>query len=237
MGMGFSIKAATLTSLASLAASGAAAAQQPEPPAVTAPAAPPGTGPLQGSLDTPDLGPSCAPPKLFKATIRNVSPGLAAADRAAQPRQLWRLGDKFLRSEESPDPVRGDLPIVIISEPDIWTINRATRQGRHAIDPGPTLNVRAPILPPVPGLPAPMRGLEFGCEPVFVATYAPQQQRNAPLMISYVFRGQPRLVIRYDEYRHGLTERAGMFEPPKNIKITEAGMEPPPTPWGPSRLD
>jgi hypothetical protein len=233
---------------------------QPLPPQASPPAG--GTGPLQGSLDTPGLT-ACAPPQLFKTTIRNTSPGLAAADRAAQPRQMWRQGDKFLRSEESPDPVRGDLTIVIIAEPDIWTYNLANRQGRHATDPGPELVVRAPILPPVPGMPAPLRSLEFGCEPVFVATFAPQSRqtvpwgnteasvhavtmgehqvailmdtrRNAPLMLSYIFRGQPRVVIRYDEYRHGLPERPQLFQPPKNIKMQEAGQEPAPRPLGPS---
>jgi hypothetical protein len=257
--------------VAGLAASWATAAAAQAPPALDVPpvqplqpvqpATPPAAGPLQGSLDTPSLG-VCAPPQLFKATIRNTSPGLAAADRAAQPRQLWRQGDKYLRSEESPDPLRGDMTIIIIAEPDIWTYNQATRQGRHATDPGPELMVRAPILPPVPGLPAPLQGLEFGCEPVFVATYAPQQRqlvpwgssqaavhtatmgehqvailmdtrRNAPLMLSYLFRGQARVVIRYDEYRHGLPERPQLFQPPKGVKMQEAGQEAAPRPLGP----
>lgn len=225
------------------------------------PLPPAGSGPLQGSLDVPGVG-VCAPPQLFKTTIRNTSPGLAAADRAAQPRQMWRQGDRYLRSEESPDPARGDLTIVIIAEPDIWTYNQATRQGRHAIDPGPQLIVRAPILPPAPGLPAPLRSLEFGCEPVFVATYAPQSRqmvpwgstqasvhtatmgehqvailmdtrRNAPLMLSYLYQGQARVVIRYDEYRHGLPDRPQLFQPPKGIKMQEAGQEAAPRPLGP----
>lgn len=244
----------------SCAASGAAAQQPTQAPLPAAP--PPGAGPLQGSLDSPSLaGGGCAPLQMFKATIRNISPGIAAADRAAQPRQLWRQGDRFLRSEESPDPVRGDLTVVIIAEPNIWAYNQATRQGRHTVDPGPSLVVKAPILPALPGMPDPMRNLEFGCEAVFVATYAPQQQRlvpwgasqaalhavtmgehtvavlmdtkrNAPLMLSYLRRGQPGLVIRYDEYRHGLPDRPALFQPPKNIKITEAGTEAAPSPLG-----
>lgn len=235
---------------------------QPLPPQPAEPGAAEGTGPLEGSLDTPGLT-GCAPPQLFKATIRNTSPGLAAADRGAQPRQLWRLGDRFLRSEESPDPLRGDMTVVIIAEPDIWTYNQATRQGRHATDPGPQLVVRAPILPPVPGLPAPLQSLEYGCEALFVTAYAPQQRqlvpwgagqaavhtatmgehqvailmdtrRNAPLMLSYLYRGQPRVVIRYDEYRHGLQARPQLFQPPAGVKMQEAGREAAPRPPGPS---
>jgi hypothetical protein len=237
---------------------GGASAQTPATPAPGAPAA---AGPLQGSFNTPAAG--CAPVQLFKATVRNVSPGLAAADRAAQPRQLWRLGDTFLRSEESPDPVRGDLAVIIVAEPDIWVYNPATRQGRHSVDPGPELKVKAPVLPPTPDLPAAFRSLEYGCEPAFVAAYAPQPQRivpwggsqaalhtvtmgdhtvavlmdvrrNTPLMLSYLRGGQPVMVMRYDEYRNDLPNRPTLFQPPKNIRITEAGRQAPPSPLSPS---
>lgn len=35
-------------------------------------------------------------------TVRNITPGIAASDPRAQPKRLWRLGAKFLRSLESP---------------------------------------------------------------------------------------------------------------------------------------
>jgi hypothetical protein len=192
-------------------------------------------------------------------TIRNISPGVAAAARAAQPRKLWRKGATYLRSEDDPDPVRGDQTVVIISEPDIWTINLATRTGTHASDPGPELNVRAPILPPVATLPAPLRALEFGCEPQWVAAYAPQEagqvnwgsspailhtlvvgehsiamlmekRRNIPILVSYLRQGRPVMVIRYDLYRTDLPDRPELFAPGANIKITERPPTPPPSP-------
>ena len=47
--------------------------------------------PLPGIQPVPQAeAGGCAPPKLFRATIRNITPGLQAGDRRAQPRQLWR---------------------------------------------------------------------------------------------------------------------------------------------------
>ncbi len=193
---------------------------------------------------------SCAPPTLVRMTVRNVTPTLSAAAPAAQPRTLYRLGKAYLRSEEPPDPTRGGLsPLVIVAEPDIWTINLSDRTGRHAVDPGPVLEVRAPILPQGSDLPPIFRSLEFGCEAQFVAAHAPQAQRTipwgstragmhlvtagehtlafvmdarrtSPMMISYTRGGRPLFAIRYDAYRADLKERPELFVLPKNVKIT-----------------
>lgn len=223
--------------LAALATSAAAQAQAQVP-------APP------RQLDAAAAG-RCMPQMLFRATIRNVSPGLQAFDKQAQPRTIYRQGTTFLRVEEQPDPQRGDQILVIVAEPDLWTLNLATRQGRHAVDPGPVLEVKAPILPPSLDMPEPFKALEYGCEAAFVAQFAPRQQRvvpwgatvavlygvtienqgvailmdqkrNEPLMISYMRDGKPVYVIRYDEYRQGLPEKPALFAPPKSYKITEA---------------
>lgn len=211
----------------------------------------------QPSLDTPALalpapGPpvdACAPPQLFRAVIRNISPGVPAAARAAQPRVLYRKGAIFMRSEEEVDPVSGDQMVVIVAEPDVWMINLADRTGRHTLDPGPELVVRAPILPPGQ-VPPQLLKLEFGCEPEFIAEFAPEpervlpwgsekaalhrvsvgehsvallmlERRNRPLMVSYLRQGRPVVVYRYDDYRHGLPDRPQLFAPDRNIRITK----------------
>ncbi|MDZ4370292.1 MAG: hypothetical protein U1C74_02575 [Phenylobacterium sp.] len=229
------------------------------------PAAEPFGSAEEGEADPPILPlgtlltESCAPEKLFRTTVRNISPGLAAAARAAQPRQMWRQGRLYFRSEEQPDPVRGDQAVVIVSEPDIWMVNLATREARHSVDPGPEFVVRAPILPPAPELPAIFRGLEFGCELEFVARYAPKAERTVPwgaaqatlhtvtsgehviavlmdmrrerpLLLSYQRAGRPVMVLRYDDYRQGLPDRPDLFAPAKNHKIVPAGEGPPPRP-------
>jgi hypothetical protein len=199
----------------------------------------------------------CAPVQLTHIVTRNISPGLQASDRRAQPRELWRQGAFFLRSLETVDPTTGARPLVIVSEPDVWMIDLASRTGQHRTDPGPELEVRAPVLPPA-GTPPVMLALEFGCEAEWVAAYAPReervvpwggaraalhslvqgehavailmdQRRNTPLMVSYLRGGRPVQVIRYDDYRNDLGDRPQMFELPPNLKITEAGpIQPPP---------
>ncbi|PZQ55961.1 MAG: hypothetical protein DI570_21525 [Phenylobacterium zucineum] len=235
---------------------GAAAAQQlalpPIQPLPPVQPLPPGGAAAPGA---PSTG-LCMLDTLFRGTIRNISPGLAAADRAAQPRSLWRFGSTFLRSEEQPDPVRGNQMLTIVAEPDIWAINLTTGVGQHSVDPGPDFTVHAPILPPAPDLPPPLRTLEYGCEPEFVKQYAPQpqqlvkwgpiqatlhaavfgdhavivlmdQRRVEPIMVSYMRQGRPVYVVRYDEWRRGLPNRPEMFVPPKNARITEAPAVPP----------
>lgn len=212
-------------------------------------------GDIQGSFGPPPAGQAaagCAPAGLVRMIIRNVTPSLSAAAPQAQPRTLYRLGKAYLRSEEPPDPTRGGLsPLIIVSEPDVWTINQSDRTGRHSIDPGPVLEVRAPILPPDASLPPVFRSLEFGCEAEFVAAHAPQAQqtipwgptkagmhvltsgehvlafvmdarRSSPMMISYSRGGRPLFAIRYDAYRAGVEGREDLFSLPKNVRITEA---------------
>ncbi|MEW5686009.1 MAG: hypothetical protein AB1942_13900 [Pseudomonadota bacterium] len=227
---------------------------QPFPPAQPLP---PGGAPGQSApaAGAPSAG-LCNLDTLFRTTIRNISPGLAAADRAAQPRSLWRFGSTFLRSEEQPDPVRGNQMLTIVAEPDIWAVNLTTGVGQHSIDPGPDFTVHAPILPPAPDLPPPLRALEYGCEPEFVKQFAPQpqqlvkwgaiqaslhaavfgehavivlmdQRRGEPIMVSYMRQGRPVYVVRYDDWRRGLPNRPEMFVPPKNARITEAPVQAP----------
>ena len=206
----------------------------------------------------PAIAQGCAPERMVRMTIRNISPGLAAADPRAQPRMIWRQGAKLLRSEESPDLAQGgSAMLVVISEPDVWTINLANRRGAHALDPGPVLEVQAPILPVSPDLPPIFRTLEFGCEAAFVAAHAPQparslpwgkisvaahmvtvgdhsiaflmdSRRSAPVLISYARAGAPVFAIRYDAWRADLPEQPDLFLPPKNVQITEAVGQPGP---------
>jgi hypothetical protein len=203
--------------------------------------------------------------------VRNVTPGLQAADPRAQPKRLWRKGGRFLRSLEQPvvsqqlqDPKApmARQALVIISEPDVWIIDQASREGRHTLDKGPVLEVRAPIL--LPGsAPPEFMSLEYGCEAEFVTVRAPMAQRTVrwggidagihtytvgaaslailmddrtgePLLITYVNEGRPLYIVRYDEYRQGLPDQPELFRPPADIKIVEAEG---PNPLGSRPLD
>lgn len=246
---------AGLTALAVMSAS-ATRAQPPAPTGAQIPSPPAAGSSAAGEPAVIPLDPNrCAPAQLFRAVVRNVTPGLMAADRAAAPRTMYRLGDRFMRTEEEPDTQSGDQTIVIVAEPDLYVLNPARRQARHGRDPGPDLVVKAPILPPTFDLPEAFKGLEFGCEPDWVARNAPQpqrmanwggamaafhqatigehtivvlmdQRRNEPLVVSYARQGKPVLVIRYQDYRTGLPERPRLFDAPKGYKITEAKGQP-----------
>lgn len=198
----------------------------------------------------------CAPEKMVALTIRNVSPGLAAAHPAAQGRTFYRQGSIFLRSEDQPDMTNGGQMVVIIAEPEVWQINMAVRAGRHARDPGPDFVAHAPILPVGPELPATFRTLEFGCEWEFLTRYGqkdPRQlawgataatlytvtegpnalavlmdePRKAPLMLTYARGGRPVFALRYESYRRDLPMRPELFTPGPGIKIIDTGPDAP----------
>lgn len=148
-----------------------------------------GTAQAQSLPPKPDVAtevPPCRPRSLMSMTVRNITPGLQAADPRAQPRRLWRLGAKYLRSLEQPvisetlqDPKApmARQSLMVVAEPDVWIIDTASRQARHSLDKGPVFEVRAPILP-LGDTPAQFRSLEYGCEAEFVAVRAPIAQRT-----------------------------------------------------------
>jgi hypothetical protein len=208
--------------------------------------------------------PPCQPRSLVSMTVRVVTPGLQAADPRAQPKRLWRKGGRFLRSLDQPvisqalqDPKARSAPqaLAIIAEPDIWMIDQASREGRHTVDKGPVLEVRAPILP-VGGAPSQFMALEYGCEAEFVAVRAPaargtvrwgdvdaaihtysigadsvallmDDRAGKPLMITYVRENRPIYIVRYDSYETGLPDQPELFRPPGGVTITEAAAAPP----------
>jgi hypothetical protein len=232
--------------LSILALATAPPAAQPSPPTLQLP--PEQAGPPVMPLDA---GGGCAPEKLVRLVVRNISPGLAAGDPRAQPRVMYRRGGQFLRTEDQPDPNHnGAKAVYIIAEPDVWAIDLSTRTGRHNVDPGPDFGVHAPILPLVADLPPAFRALEFGCEAAFVTANAPQAQRSVPwgettaalhtvtvgdqtlallmdsrrsepLLISYLRQGKPVWVVRYDEFRADLPDRPELFQPPKSVTFQE----------------
>ncbi len=252
------IRGAVVAAAALLAAPAGAQAPPAAAPPPAAPPPPNSAAPPALLQATPPTDPNgCGPMALFRTVVRNVTPGLMASDRAAQPRTFYRFGSKFFRSEESPFPGNGDQNIIIVSEPDMWVLNVPTRRARHSRDLSALQEVRAPILPAALDTPPAFRTLEFGCEGAFVDKYAPRaqglvnfgagiaavhqvsigdqtvvllmdQRRNLPLVLSYVRQGRPVLVLRYDEYRLGLGERLGLFAPPaRGYQITESKGETP----------
>src|SRR5262245_35832646 len=90
-----------------------------------------------GTLAQVATAADCTPHKMVRITYANVAPGLDPRSFAAQPKTLYRLGSKYGRIEERADAVRGVHGLVVVQEPDIWTIDLMKRVGQHIVDAGP----------------------------------------------------------------------------------------------------
>lgn len=86
------------------------------------------------------------PPKVMtKVEASMHSPDVPESSFGAKPKVFYRGGNGYCRIEEAPDPEHGIHKLMIINEPDYWTVNLATKTAQHSIDPGPTFNCHLPI--------------------------------------------------------------------------------------------
>lgn len=129
-------------------------------------------------LSSPAFAAVCAPQNMVRVGSFNATPGLDPTSPLARPRMVYRLGALFARIDEGPDPANSMHRVTVIREPDIWVVNRFTKTGQHAQDPGPVFEVRAPLFQG-PGLPPLFQELELGCELDFIDAYAPKPQGKA----------------------------------------------------------
>jgi hypothetical protein len=206
---------------------------------------------LVAALASPALadGPVCAPPKLVHITVTDVTPGVAAGTFAAQPRDIYRVGDGKQRVAEALDAPNRLKVLLIVAEPNIWMINLFDGTGRHIVDPGPTFYSRSPVLG-VDSLPEKFLSLEYGCEAEYLAANAPKPSRteqvggetfevyrvvdgadaievlerpgaSIPAYGRYYAGDKLVLAIRYDRYETGLADDPSLFVPPPGIKISD----------------
>ena len=116
------------------------------------------------------VSPAEQPPKtMTRVEVILGSPGTPAGSFASKPKVFYRAGNRYCRIEEAPDPDRGIHNLMIVNEPDCWTVNLTTKTARHDVDPGPTFNCHLPIF--AYGAPQSLdeetkeiRQLEFGLE-------------------------------------------------------------------------
>jgi|SRR5579884_2762051 len=110
------------------------------------------------------------PPKtMTKIEVILGSPDTPAGSFAAKPKVYYRAGTRYCRIEEAADPDRGVHNLMIVNEPDYWTVNLMTKTARHDVDRGPTFSCHLPIF--AYGTPQSLdhetkeiRELEFGLE-------------------------------------------------------------------------
>jgi hypothetical protein len=191
----------------------------------------------------------CAPSKLVHITVSNATPGIDPASYDAQPKNYYRVGNDKMRIEEALDSANGIHGLIVVAEPNIWMANLYDNTGKHIVDPGPTFNVKAPVIA-VQGLSSKLLGLEFGCEADYIAANGPKPVRSeqvggaafdvyrfedgadavellerpaggAPSYARYYHQGRLAMVLRYEAYQTGLASEPSLFVPPVNVKYTE----------------
>jgi hypothetical protein len=197
----------------------------------------------------PTIAATCAPPTLTRIVTRSVGPDIQLGSFRAQPMTLYRKGELYLRNEEAPDPDQRVHALTIVSEPDIWMVNRVDMTGRHVVDPGPIFVAHAPIVAGQ-GVPAAFMELEFGCEAAFAMgrgreagvrmvadksarIYALQvgdrrleillTDRGTPAEVAYYQGARTVLTIRYDAYETGLPDDPTLFQKPAGVTFQPEG--------------
>lgn len=197
------------------------------------------------------LGAAWADEPMTKIVFRAVEPEMPAEAFAAKPKTLYLWTATRMRTEEMPDPAMKLQGLVIANGKDIWMINLWDKTGRHIIDPGPTYNAHAPIVPPDgQGKPTRAADFEMGREMAYMTAHHAQQPKGLldgveriiyeatqdglklrlyvaedtqlPVGVS-VDEGDRRLLrMTYDFYSTNLPADPALFQPPPGIQITEA---------------
>ena len=160
---------------------------------------------------------------MTKIVHRDISTNYPASSFASKSTTLYRMGTKFGRTEEAPDPDMGIHGLFIVNEPDAWMINMMTKTGTHMVDRGPTFDFHAFIvtLPDRTMSQSDFRTfasstvskMEFGREMEFI------KSRNArKSLIQVGARSCDRYELQVDDYGIELFTKAGT-EVPYQVKI------------------
>jgi hypothetical protein len=150
---------------------------------------------------------------MTKLVYRDISTNHAFGTFAAQAKTLYRMGEKYGRTEEAPDTANGTQGLFIVNEPDAWMINLADRTGMHMVDSGPSFVFHAPLLSPEQKSPAdfdafranPVSQLELGKEMEFFRAH--QVASSGQVRVGSQDCDQYKLVL--NEYTLELLARAG----------------------------
>ncbi len=178
--------------------------------------------------------------------FRFVSARIEPTSFEATTRELWRVGFRYMRMQEQPDPKRGIHGLIIAKAPDSWMINLYQKEGRHILDPGPSIDVHAQVFP-FSKSPQVLK-LEMGHETAFFKERQAKPSGNStldgisttlytlslgntrlklylrsngkPLQVELEEGGET-FAVRYETYEENLKPNWELFQPPKGIKILE----------------
>jgi hypothetical protein len=77
-----------------------------------------------------------------------MGPGIKPGSFAALPRTIYRAGDRYARMEDPPDARQRTEKLIIIAEPDAYSLNVIEKKGTHAIDRGGENDIHLPVVLP-----------------------------------------------------------------------------------------
>jgi len=186
--------------------------------------------------------------KMTHIVFRIVDPSIPEGHFGLAPKEMWRVGTRYMRMEEVPNPERGIHGLIIVDEPHIFMINSYDNRGTHILDPDPTFKVHMPIFP-FPQA-SDISKLEFGGEWEFFSQRHARQMPNVKagdhryksymleidgaslILFTDETSNQPvqlalesddaAYAIRYDTYETGLEPDMNLFKVPAGVKINEA---------------
>lgn len=197
-------------------------------------------------------GARAAEPTLTKIVVQMVTPSSVGEPIMDKPKTIYRGGDKYARVEEKVDPKAEDQRLIVTSEPDCWIINVNDKTGRHEVDHGPKFVTSAPIFWTSSGQPEQdFVDLQFGRELEFFskdralelkprmvdgkkckalsiktgdheAILLLNPKNGQPLQIDLINYGRRAVTAKYLSYETDLPFKAALFQPPNDIKMTEA---------------
>lgn len=89
-----------------------------------------------------------APSSMLKMVVRLIGPNTKPGSFAALPRTIYAADPHFARIEDPPDARQGVQKLIIIAEPDAYSINVMDHKGTHALDHGGDNDLHLPIILP-----------------------------------------------------------------------------------------
>lgn len=188
-------------------------------------------------------------PPIIRITLRHRAPDLTEDARSARPKTLYLAGDRYARIEQPADALGDAVNLIIVNEPNIWLIDGRNKSGNHSTNPGPDFSVHNPILGP--DCPDELFGFEFGHEVDFlkqagakhvgskkighstceVKQFAAKNylvriaidvRKNVPVELEAFINGEKKFSMEYLTYETGLRFDPSLFEPPKDVEVSEA---------------
>ena len=186
--------------------------------------------------------------RMFFAEYQFIAPEIKEGSFEATSRKLWRIGFRYMRLEEAPDPDLNIHGLIISNAPDTYLINLYTNIGQHLVDRAENTDVHVSVFQ-IPDLPLKIQELEMGYENVFIAkhnifstgvktiqgiecdtheiiisgfkvTLWKRRDNRNPLQARIEKDGIV-YTVRYLQYENNLIPDFGLFEVPQGVRIME----------------